>query len=343
MSLALCLVAAGSGGHIIPGIMHIVHQRKPQQEVLFFSSENKLDAEIQEKFPFACRTISLAVEPVPGKRFWRYPLFLYRLLSSFFVARRAFLEQRPQEVVSMGGLVSVPVCFAAWWLNIPITLYELNAVPGKAVRWLAPLASRINVCFDKNTFSFDPEKLYQVPYPLRFSQEDILSKQDARTRLGLPLDKKVILVLGGSQGSQALNDLMMKLLKAYPTFMKNYTIIHQTGSSPAEQSARDYAQQYQLNKVEHTCFEFMPDLAPYYCAADVVICRAGAGTVFELAFFAKKAIYIPLETSAEGHQLENALAMIQKHPDLFCLVRQSHAEHETGKLYQQLAKALKED
>ena len=84
-------------------------------------------------------------------------------------------------------------------------------------------------------------------------------------------------------------------------------------------------------------------MAPYYVAADVVICRTGAGTLFELEFFEKKALLMPLERSAEGHQLENALAMIQKRPDLFSLVRQSHCEKDSSLLYKVLVRVLGEE
>lgn len=295
-----------------------------------------------EQFPFPCTYVQLAIEPVPGKRVWRYPLFFYRLVAAFFKARRVLKQVRPEEVTSMGGLISLPVCLAAWWLNIPLTLFELNAVPGKAIRWLSPLAERIYVCFEKAGHWFDPSKVYQLEYPLRFTKEDVLSKQEAHKKITMPSDKKTILVLGGSQGSQAINNLMMQLLKKYPEFMNQVAIIHQMGSSSVgEQTALEYYSQFYADQgVAGIFFEFIPDLAPYYSAADVVICRAGAGTLFELAFFGKRALLMPLEKSAEGHQFENALAMIQKHPDLFSLVRQPHCEDDSAVLYRALVKVL---
>lgn len=342
MSKLFCLVAGGSGGHIIPGIMHISQTKKDDDEVLFFSTRSSLDRAVHEKFPFSCTYVRLPMIPLPGKKIWRYPLFFYRLATSFLSSVRILKRTRPESVTSMGGLVSLPVCLAAWWLGIPVTLFELNAVPGKAVRWLAPLAQRIYVCFNKAGSIFDPAKVYQVDYPLRFNKEHKLSKVQACKQIGLDPSKKVVLILGGSQGSRAINNLMMMLLKKYPDFMGQLAVIHQTGASQiAGQTALDYySQVYADNGIDGIYFDFVADLHPYYSAADVVICRAGAGTLFELEFFNKQSLLVPLELSAEGHQLENALAMIQKRADLFSLVRQPHCEDDIKVLYSPLNKAL---
>jgi UDP-N-acetylglucosamine--N-acetylmuramyl-(pentapeptide) pyrophosphoryl-undecaprenol N-acetylglucosamine transferase len=340
MNKVLCVVAGGSGGHIIPGITYTSHQRREGETVLLFSTKGSLDAAIVNKFPFIGSTVPLDVDQLPGKKFWRYPAFLYRLVKAFFKSYRVLKATRPASVLSMGGLVSVPVCLAAWTLGIPITLFELNAVPGKAVRWLAPLATRIAVCFEKAGISFDPTKVSVVEYPLRFTEQHKLSKHEAEKKI----DKKMILVLGGSQGSRAINDLMVRLFRQYPEFASQVTVVHQVGVSKIkEQTALEYYREFYLHEgIEGFFFDFIPDLHPYYCAADVVIGRAGAGTLFELAFFEKKSLLMPLEKSAEGHQLENALAMIQKRPDLFSLVRQPHSEDNIAVLYQALVKSLAE-
>ncbi len=338
-----CLVAGGSGGHIIPGIMHIDQLRRHKDEVLFFSTRSSLDKALLEKFPFSCTYVQLSLEPVPGKKFWRYPLFCYRFIKAFFQSVRVLRRARPVSITCMGGLVSLPVSLAAWRLGIPITLFELNAVPGKAVRWLTPLAERIYICFEKAGNFFDPAKVYQLEYPLRFEEKHKLTKQEACKQISLPAYKKTILVLGGSQGSEAINDLMILLLMEYPEFMDTVTVIHQMGAAQMGDltAVEYYSQFYDDEYIQGVFFDFTPDLHPYYSAADVVICRAGAGTLFELEFFEKKALLMPLEMSAEGHQLENALAMIQKRPDLFSLVRQPHCEDNIDRLYQALVRKLK--
>lgn len=340
MSKRYAIVAGGSGGHIIPGIMYGNQLRKHDDELILFSTKNQLDAAIVEQFPFVGSYEQISLLPVPGKKFWRYPAFFFHLLKGIFESYHALKKYAPERVVSMGGLVSVPVCLAAWLRGIPVTLFELNAAPGKAVRWLAPLADQIHVCFASAGKGFDPAKVFLKEYPLRFTEK--MRTEKARADLNIPSNKKVILILGGSQGSRALNKLIGNLVSKDSSFFSDIVVLHQTGTSMigGQSSARLYADLYEKAGVAAQCVPFVPDLAPYYAAADVVISRAGAGTVFELAYFKKKALLMPLEYSAEGHQLENTLAMMQRYPDLFSLVRQPHCEENSAVLHKALLRVL---
>ena len=118
----------------------------------------------------------------------------------------------------MGGYISLSVCLAARILHIPIDLFELNAVPGKAVTWLAPLARKIYVCFDQTKSFFKKEKVELTEYPIRFGSEDRIPKASAQVQLGLDPWKVTLLVLGGSQGSRSINELIKKLFIDHPEF-----------------------------------------------------------------------------------------------------------------------------
>lgn len=335
----LCGVAGASGGHIIPGIILLgTLAQQEDADVLFFSTNTQFDRSILEHYLTSFTHCSLPVIPVPGKKVWRYPLFFYHTLSAFFTSLRALRRYRPTKVISMGGFISVPVCLAARVLRIDIQLFELNAVPGKAVRWLAPFARTIFVCFDDAARSFDQNKVQHASYPLRFTDKDMMSQKEARVRLNLSPDKKVILVLGGSQGSQALNALMKRFFET--SSEKDLAVIHQTGAVKGSDPQKEFEQFYKERGIEAVVFAYAHELNISYAAADLVISRAGAGSVFELEFFKKKSILIPLEISAEAHQLENALAMIKRSPELFSLARQEYVEKNPAALASLIVKGL---
>jgi UDP-N-acetylglucosamine--N-acetylmuramyl-(pentapeptide) pyrophosphoryl-undecaprenol N-acetylglucosamine transferase len=337
MKKTICGVAGASGGHIIPGIIYLqASAQKEDAQVLFFSSDARFDQSILRHYSTVFSYYALPNTRVPGKKFWCYPLFIYRSLQALFMSFRALRRYKPQRVVSMGGFISLPVCLAARVLGIEVHIFELNAVPGKAARWLAPYTQKAFVCFPQAARFFDEHKVQLVPYPLRFSVDDMLTQEDARARLGISLHKKVLLVIGGSQGSQALNSIVQKFFEV--TGDKDIAVIHQTGGT--EQTKKAFEDFYQQKRIEAVVFEYVHELNICYSAADLVISRAGAGSLFELEFFKKKSIIVPLEEAAEGHQLQNAESMMQQHPKLFFLARQSDIEHHKVFLHSMIAQVI---
>ena len=340
----LCIVAGSSGGHLIPGITEAFTALKndPEQRVLFFSTGSELDRALLKEYGTTFTLCTLPLIPVPGKRAWLYPLFFFRMIQSFLKSFFLLRSSRPYQVLSMGGLISVPVCLAARLLGCKVVLFELNAVPGKAVTFLAPLVKRVRVCFNEAGASFDAKKVLFCPYPLRFSVEDKLISADARTQLDLDRSKKTIAIVGGSQGSHAINNLILAMMNAYPQLHKEVQFIHQTGAYKMGEidAHRMFKQLYQEKGIQSVVFDFTHNLNVCYSAADLVIARAGAGTLFELEFFNKKTLLIPLENAAQGHQLDNALAMIKQNPELFFLLRQEHAQKSPAHLYDQIVRIL---
>ncbi len=334
----LCIVAGRSGGHILPGIIYANNfmSMHPEYSVLFFSTDAALDRSLLALYPDRFSSVALSLSNVPGKKVWRYPLFLGQFLRAFYRSFKYLYRERPDRVVSMGGYISLPVCLAAWVLRIPIELFELNAVPGKAVLWLAPLARTIYVCFKEASSFFDPQKTQIEEYPLRFSPSNLMTKAQSRAQLGLDREKKTLLIVGGSQGSRSINDLMLSFLKSDQELWPTIQIIHQVGSQDGAQVDAFYKER----GVQAVVFDYAHDLQYSYAAADLVIARAGAGTLFELAFFEKKSIIIPLEVASTAHQVDNALAMMHMRPDLFKLVCQREIQANPKKFYQDVAQRL---
>ncbi len=337
----LCAVAGSSGGHIIPGIVAMRSLEDQASQVLFFTTASSIDRSLAQQYSSSFTYCALPIEQVPGKRIWRYPLFFYRFIQSFIISFLELRAKKPASVMSMGGLVSLPVCWAAWFLKIDVILFELNAVPGKAVRWLAPCADKVQVCFEEAGDYFDKKKVLNVPYPHRFTDEKNVSQEVAREHLGIDPARKTILILGGSQGSYAINQLIKCLVEDYPYFAQEVTIIHQTGASLYEQKDASswFTQFYKQRGVRSLVFDFNQELHYCYLAADIIIMISGAGTLFVIEHFNKRALLIPLE-HAQGHQVDNALAMIKRHSDLFTMIRQHHAYDSIPLFYDKIKKML---
>lgn len=213
------------------------------------------------------------------------------------------MKYKPAMVLSTGGITAMPVCIAAYLLRIPIELFELNATPGIAIRWLSPLASKIHVCFRTAKSYFPQKKCIVSPYPIRFDENQPSSKIFGDS------ERMTIFVQGGSQGSVSLNKKVKVLIQQYPNLAAQINIIHQTGSI----DSFDWKQFYHEHQIPAHVFTFDDNLAPYYLKADLIICRSGAGQLFEAVHFKKPCITVPLEIPGNTHQLENAQAIAQEY------------------------------
>jgi len=163
-----------------------------------------------------------------------------------------------------------------------------------------------------------------------------MTQLTAQENLGLDPHKKTILILGGSQGSIFLNNYIKQLIIKHPLVSSTINVIHQTGSL----DSTNWSYFYKKNNITATVFSYNPNLASVYCAADVIICRAGAGTLFEIEFFKKKCIIIPLKTNTTDHQIDNARAMSTEHPDLFVWLDQQDIEKKPEIFFSLLKKTL---
>jgi UDP-N-acetylglucosamine--N-acetylmuramyl-(pentapeptide) pyrophosphoryl-undecaprenol N-acetylglucosamine transferase len=254
---------------------------------------------------------------------------MYSFIKSFFY----LVTKKPTDVITTGGIVAIPVCIAAYTLRIPITLFSLDAVPGKAIKMLAPLATTIATCFEPSKQFFPKSTCSIAPYPVKFSQQDKqIDQKTARLSLDLNESKQTILFLGGSQGSLFLNQCAQKLVDSTLFSPDTTQIIHQTGAT----DATDWNTLYKNKGVTSHVFSFCHNLAPMYVAADVIICRAGAGTLFEILFFEKECIVIPLKAQTTDHQVDNARAIVHMHPDIFDYILQEEVEKNYNLLFTKL-------
>ncbi len=319
--ITTAFVAGRSGGHIIPALTlaEALVQKNSAHHILFFSAATALDRKIVATSANIHAHITLAVGNIPYKNPFKWPLYVYQMIKATATSYRLLKKNKPECVISMGGYISLPVCLAAWSLKIPIDLFELNVEPGQATKFLAPLATRILTCFEETKQFLPSTKCQYQEYPVRFSLAQRTStKQQACEQLSILPSKKVILVLGGSQGSLFINNYVKEWVKLSED-VQNLYFLHQIGE---QDNAEQWQNWYGQHNIQAQVFVYNHDMALLYAAADLVICRSGAGTLFETVAFNKQCITIPLETASNNHQVANALAMQKKYKKLITVVRQ---------------------
>lgn len=249
------------------------------------------------------------------RRYFTIPDFFSNIVDVLFKIPLGILQSlyiifttSPDLIFSKGGYGSVPVAIAGSILGVPIFLHESDVSPGLANKIISRFSKEIFVSFPIKEMEYFPvSKMVKVGNPTR---DTLLNgnKEVAEKIFKLKGGKPVVLVLGGSQGSQRINDLILEIL---PQLLKSYEVIHQTGHTDLERVKKQAdALLYESMKNEHHIYSFFPEeeLMHAYAVADCVISRAGSGIIFELAILKKPSILIPLPEAAQNHQAKNAYA-----------------------------------
>lgn len=319
--LTLCFVAGKSGGHLLPCITQAEKflQAYPTSQVYLFSSGTDLDTKIMQKHPNIQHYIPACLESIPYKNPWLFPLFILNLGAYFINSVYKLSMIQPAKIISFGGLNSIPVCLAGKFLGIPFDLYELNVEPGQSIKFLSYFTDTIHICFSQTAEYFKSKTCIISPYPIRFTENDrIFDRQKLLQDWNLSEDKKTVVILGGSQGSLAVNQAIKNCILSDKEIAQNIQIIHQTGMNDQD----NYKEFYKSHQIPAVVFAYNEQLQNFYNLADLIICRAGAGTLFEVNFFKKPCIIIPLQADSTDHQLKNAYAMEKMRPEYFHVVLQ---------------------
>ena len=336
----IAFVAGRSGGHIIPALTLAQHIKaaNANTHILFFTTAYPLDhAIIKKQGTVVDKHIPLKLGNVPFFNIFKILFFILNFTRAFFKALSVLRLHKPEKVIGMGGYISIPVCLAARALRIPVHLYDLDAKPGKATRFLAKYAQQIHICFEHAKDYLPAEKCVIAPYPIRFDDNVKNIDQDtACVQLGLTTNKKTIFINGGSQGSLFINNCIKEWLELNPHLHSLIQIIHQTGAA----DITDWNFLYKDLDIRAVVFTYKEDLSTCYAAADVIICRAGAGSLFETLFFNKPCLTIPLETSATAHQKDNARALCKQYPELVTMLTEQEIKHDNMTLFRVLNKYI---
>ncbi len=297
----ILLTGGGTGGHVFPLVAVARELQKTESEVFFVGPEEyPLDslAEEEVKIKKIIRAGKLR-RYFSLKTIWEFFKIPLALFQSWFFIRK----WRPDIVLGKGGYGSIAPVLVAQLLNIPIVLHESDVVPGLANKFLARFADQVCISFEK-TRKYLPNSntlLTGNPVRLRPLSEKKMALNKARRIIDLNTRKKTILIIGGSQGAVSLNKLVDK---SSEKLSKNYALIISTGKDKT-----DILRGIKNNK-NVVVKEFLSEeeLVAGYTLADLVVSRAGAGSIFETALYARPSILIPLKNSAGNHQWENAKA-----------------------------------
>ena len=288
----------GTGGHLFPGlaVAEELRSRDPSARIVFAGSEREVEQRIVSDY--ACLHRRLSAEPSTTLR-GNPARFAWRNWRAVRGAKRLLREERPTVVIGTGGFASVPVVLAAAALRIPTLLLEQNISAGRANRWLSLRASLVCLSFEQAAASLIRRTNYCVTgNPVRQQISDLLNAPPEQNSNRSP----TLLVLGGSQGASAVNDAMVRAVATLRPQLAGWKIVHQTGERDAEEVRRHYQEQ----NVASVVSPFFGDLVEWYRQANVVVSRAGATSLAELACAGCPAVLIPYPNSLGNHQWFNA-------------------------------------
>ena len=293
----------GTGGHIFPAlsIANAVKRRYPEADILFVGAQGRME---MERVPAAVYPIEgLPVAGFDRKRLWRNFGVLLKLWKSLRKARRIVRDFKPDIAIGVGGYASGPVLKQAQKQGIPTLLQEQNSYAGVTNKLLAKKAKAICVAYDGMERFFPAEVIVKTGNPVRKDLEGCtLSQKEAKKQLGFDEDKPLVLTVGGSLGARTVNEAVAASLQLLRD--KGVNLMWQTGRYG---EAEFQAKAKEFDNVKATTF--ISDMATAYRAADLVVSRAGAGTISELQNLGKACILIPSPNVAEDHQRHNAEAL----------------------------------
>lgn len=304
----IIISGGGSGGHIFPALAIAKALKKIDHsiDILFIGAKGKIEMEKVPKAGFPIE--GLWISGFHRKKMWRNILFPFKLLHSIFKASALIRKFKPAVVVGVGGFASGPTLYVASRKSIPTLIQEQNSYPGMTNKLLAKKVDMICGAYTGLERWFPKEKIKLLGNPVRENLFEIQSeKEEALQHFGFKKNKQVIIMIGGSLGASSFN----KAMKANADFFKANPQIQFLW-----QCGKLYYEEYRscetalLPNVKISAFIDKMDLA--YTMADLIIARAGAGTIAELMVIGKPVILVPSPNVAEDHQTPNAQALVDK-------------------------------
>ena len=298
--LRLLVAGGGTGGHLYPGIAIAEEVRTATGgEAVFVGTSRGLESRLVPAAGFPLELVTVSGLKRMGLR--GLLRGLARLPGAFLESARILRRHRPDVVLGVGGYASGPLVFAAALLGYPTAIQEQNSQPGFTNRMLGRLVRRVFIAFDDAAARFARRKVRFLGNPVRRTFLE-------RAAAGTPAtdDARAIVILGGSQGSRAVNELASGMVRVLDARGRLPPIIHQTGPDQLAEMQVNYAALGYEGRVEVRAF--IDDMPAVLGKAAVCVARAGALTLAELAIMRRPAILIPLPTAADDHQTMNALA-----------------------------------
>ncbi|WP_372792538.1 undecaprenyldiphospho-muramoylpentapeptide beta-N-acetylglucosaminyltransferase [Lutibacter sp.] len=328
-SVNIILSGGGTGGHIYPAvsIANELKEKYPDAKFLFVGAKDRME---MEKVPQAgYEIIGLWISGLQRKLTIKNLAFPFKLFSSFFNAYKIIKKFKPTIVIGTGGFASGPTLFMANRLGVKTVIQEQNSYPGITNKLLSKKAHKICVAYDGLERFFPVGKIIKTGNPVRQDLLDIDSKREQALKyFNLDIHKKTLVIIGGSLGARAVNNLIEKHINWLVS--NKVELIWQTGKLYYD----EFKKYDELEGVQTYAFLNRMDLT--YAAADILISRAGASSISELCIVGKPVIFIPSPNVAEDHQTKNALAVVNDNAAL--LLKESELE-----MFQTMFKELLEN
>ena len=313
-NLKIIISGGGTGGHIFPAISiaNAIKEILPDTDILFVGAEGRME---MHRVPAAGYPIKgLPVAGFDRKNLLKNIPVLIKLFKSQRMAKRIIKEFHPHAAVGVGGYASGPTLKVAGAMGIPTLLQEQNSYAGVTNKLLAKQAKKICVAYEGMERFFDKEKIILTGNPVRQGlRTHSITREEAIKTFGLNPEKKTILILGGSLGARTINQCLMENLDSIK--QSDVQFIWQTGKIYIEEVRTAVSKAGKLPMLHVT--DFISDMATAYSAADLVISRAGAGSISEFCLLEKPVILVPSPNVAEDHQTKNALALVNKNAALY--------------------------
>lgn len=312
--MRILMTGGGTGGHINPAvaIAHTIKKNHPEAEIAFVGTKRGKEKELVPKEGYPLYFVE--VQGIRRSLSLRNIKALYLAWVSPIRAKKLLRAYRPDLVVGTGGYACWPVMKAATQLGIPTAVHESNALPGLAIRKLQNHVDRIYINFEQTGELLrvrDRSKIMRVGNPLRTGFGG-LTYEGARKKLGILPEQRMVLCFGGSLGAERINEAVLELMSDLAAKHPEIVVVHASGTVNYEEMREKFCKMGldQLSNV--TLAPYIYDMPTQMAAADVVICRAGAMTVSELALMKKPCVMIPSPYVADNHQYKNAKALADR-------------------------------
>jgi len=303
--MRVIISGGGTGGHIFPAvsIANALKERDKNTEILFVGAEGKME---MEKVPAAgYKIVGLPVAGFQRRLTFKNITFFFKLAASMRMAKKVVKDFRPDCVVGVGGYASGPVLRVATKLKIPTLIQEQNSFPGVTNRILSKKVNTICVAYPDMERFFPAEKIVLTGNPIRQNLLNMVGRQEAAGYFGLDPERMVVFVTGGSLGARTINE---GILDGYKKLVEEgIQIIWQTGKYYYNNIVAEVRESESLK-----IMAFVDKMEAAFSLADVVVSRAGASSISEIAMLNKATVFVPSPNVSEDHQTKNAMALVKE-------------------------------
>ena len=329
--MKVIISGGGTGGHIFPAvsIANALNEADSSIEILFVGAEGKME---MEKVPAAgYEIVGLPVAGFQRRLTFKNVTFFFKLAASMLKARKVVRQFKPDVVVGVGGYASGPVLRVATNRKIPTIIQEQNSFPGVTNRILAKKVSKICVAYPEMERFFPEEKIILTGNPIRQNLLTIVSRKEAAEYFGLDPDKKVVFVTGGSLGAGTINK---GIQAGYQKLIdEGIQLIWQTGKYYYDDIKKSVPENKNIK-----IMAFVDRMEAAFSLSDIVVSRAGASSISEIALLGKATVFVPSPNVSEDHQTKNAMALVKE--DAAVLVKDKDVSNE---LVDKVVELLKEE